>query len=256
MRAVRRAASPHTAGMAALGGDPLGEEPRPDAGRVVIPDDASELELDVRAWQREQAAAARRGRLDRLVRTRRWQRYGLSGPLVAGVLAIVAVFGSLLALLVPSGARDRATRAPLDPAPPSPAGRVGGLLLDRPVLVGGIERSVRELRPAVLALVPIPCRCTDLVDELSGQVAEFGLRLVVVAPDRRDDELAGLVAAARHGPALAAYDADGRLARDYAALGPTLVLVRDDGRVTGVERQARLGVRREPRLRQLVTGGG
>jgi len=243
--------------MAAVGGDPLGEEPHPDhADGVVVPDDARDLELDVRAWQREQAAAARRGRLDRLVRTRRWRRYGLSGPLVAGVLAIVAVFGSLLALLVPSGARDRASRQPLDPAPLAPAGRVGGLLLDRPLLVDGVERSVRELRPAVLALVPIPCRCGALVDELSGQAAEFGLRLVVVAPGRQDDELAGLVAAARHGPALPAYDADGRLARDYGALGPTLVLVRDDGRVTGVARQARPGLRLEPRLRQLVTAGG
>lgn len=243
--------------MAAVGGDPSGdEEPRPHPEDVVVPDDARDLELDVRAWRREQAAAARRGRLDRMVRTRRWRRYGLSGPLVAGVLALVAVFGSLLALLVPGGGRDRATRAPLDAAPPSPAGQVGGLLPDRAVLVGGVERSVRELRPAVLALVPIPCRCGELMDEISGQAAEFGLRLVVVAPSRRDDELPALVAAARHGPAVPAYDADGRLARDYAALGPTLLLVRDDGRVTGVEREARPGLRREPRLRQLVTGGG
>lgn len=245
--------------MAAPGDPGSGEERRPDVEPTepseVVPDDPRELELDVRAWRRERAAAARRGRIDRLLRTRRWRRYGLSGPLVAGVLILVAVFGSFLALLVPGGGRDRAARRPLDRAAPSPAGAIGGLLADRPLRVNGVERPARDLRPAVLALLPTPCRCEGLVAELSGQVAEFGLRLVLVASGDDSAELSRLVRAARRGPALPAYDRDGRLASEYAARGPTLVLVRDDGRVTGVERGARAGVRREPTLRQLVTSG-
>lgn len=247
----------HTAGMAVPGGPGGDEEQRSDVepmgADVVVPDDPGELELDIRAWQREQVASARRARIDRLVRTRRWRRYGMSGPLTASVLALVAVFGGLLALLVPTGARDRAARRPLDSAAPSPPGGIGGLVADRPLLVSGVERPARDFRPAVLALLPAPCRCGDLVNELSGQVAEFGLRLVLVASGERSAELSQLVRAARRGPALPAYDPVGGLARDYAASGLTLVLVRDDGRVTGVERQAGPGVRRESSLRQLVT---
>jgi len=235
--------------MAVAGGPTSGDEARYD---VHVPDDARGLELDVRAWRREQAATARRARLGRLFLTRRWHRYGLSGPLVAGVLSVVAVFGTLLALVVPSGSRERATRQPLDAAPPAPVGSVGGLVVDRQLRINGAGRPVRDLRPAVLALLPSPCRCGDLVDELSGQAAEFGLRLVLVASGAHDDELAALVAAARHGSALPAYDVEGRLAADYAARGPTVVLVRDDGRVTGVEREARPGRRRESALRRLV----
>ncbi len=245
-------ARPHTANMSAGGGE---RRPDDDGSHLAVPDDARGLELDVRAWRREQAAAARRARLGRLVYTRRWHRYGLSGPLVAGILLMVAVFGSLLALLVPSGGRERVARRPLDGAPPSPVGSVGGLLVDRRLQVHGGEQPVRELRPAVLALLPTPCGCGELIDELSGQAAEFGVRVVLVAPGRANDELSRLVKAARHGPVLPAYDPEGALARAYAASGPTLVLVRDDGRVTGVERQARAGLRREPALRPLVRAG-
>lgn len=220
-----------------------------------VPDDARELELDVIAWRRERAAGHRRALLDRVVRTRRWRRYGLSGPLVAAVLVIVAVFGALLALVVPTGGRARAPSRALDAAPPAPVGSVGGLLPDRRLTVGGVERSVRELRPAVLALVPPACRCGALVDELSGQAAEFGVRLVLVATSPDDDGLGDLVAAARHGSVLPAYDLEGWLAGAYAARGPTLVLVRDDGRVTAVERDARPGQRWEPSLRRLVATG-
>ena len=251
-------ATSHTADVAGAGGDPDSADDRrrdaePSHQDVVVPDDPSELELDIRAWHRDRVASARRARFDRLVRTRRWRRYGMSGPLTVGVLALVAVFGGLLALLVPTGARDRAARRPLDPAAPSPAGTIGGLLADRPVQITGVLRPARDLRPAVLVLLPARCGCAGLVDELSGQAAEFGLRLVLVAPAGSDPELPRLVSSARHGPVVAAYDEDGRLGRDYAARGPTLILVRDDGRVTGVEREARAGRHRESVLRQLVT---
>lgn len=246
--------------MAAVGGDSERGEERFDAASydVVVPDDARDLELDLLAWRREQAAATRKARVHRLLGAERWRGHGWSAPFVASVLAMVALFGSmltLLALLLPHGSRDRAPRRPLETAAPSPVGRVGGLLADRRLRVGGKDVAARELRPGVLALLPVPCRCGAVVDELSGQAAEFGLRLVLVAPAERDEELSGLIKAARHGPVVPAYDAEAGLARDYAAHGLTLVLVRDDGRVTGVERDARPGLRRESVLRRLVTSG-
>lgn len=223
---------------------------------VIVPDDIRELELEVQAWRREQAAAGRRARVDRLLRTRHWQRSRLAGSLVAGVLLVVALFGGLLSLVVPGSGRDRAPRRAPESAPPALTGKLGGLLPNLRLRLNGVDKAARSLPPAVLALLPIPCRCSRLVDELSGQAAEFGLTLVLVAPASTDPELPGLVSAGqRHGPVQAAYDAQGVLARDYAARGPTLVLVRDDGQVTGVERNAAPGQHREQMLRPLVGAG-
>jgi len=69
---------------------------------LVVPDDARELAAEAEALRRERRAAARRDRLGRLLLTRRWQRFGVSGPLVALTLVIVAAFGSLLVIFLPS----------------------------------------------------------------------------------------------------------------------------------------------------------
>ena len=63
---------------------------------VVIPDDISSLDAEVRALRRERRARARRARLRRLVNPR-----GVVGPLVIVVLLIVAGFASLLMLFQP-----------------------------------------------------------------------------------------------------------------------------------------------------------
>ena len=95
---------------------------------VVIPDDISSLDAEVRALRRERRARARRDRLRRMVSPR-----GVAGPLVIVVLLLVAGFASLLVLFQP-----RRTATPPAPLATSGAGsgrdgKLLGLLPDLPV---------------------------------------------------------------------------------------------------------------------------
>lgn len=111
---------------------------------MVVPDDARELESDRLRWLAEQErrtplpgqerrrtdrwpAADRPGDgepaprlppvLRRLLLTRRWYRYGLSGPLVVVVLVMVAGVASLAVFLaprLPPGPPARALASPAD----------------------------------------------------------------------------------------------------------------------------------------------
>src|SRR5215207_5062974 len=63
---------------------------------LVVPDDLSELDAEVRALQRERRARARRERLRRLADPRR-----VSTPLVVVALLLVTAFASLLVLFQP-----------------------------------------------------------------------------------------------------------------------------------------------------------
>ncbi len=219
--------------------EPVGPGPPAD---FVVPDDASELDLDLLAYRRELAARQRRARVERLFKTRRWQRYGVSGPLTVGVLMVVALFGSMLALLVPTTGATSPPPQTIAGRPAAAPGQVGGLLPDVTLRRAGRPVSGRALRPAVLALLPPGCRCARLLEEIGGQAREFDLPLVLVgaaAPDR--------------GGAL--RDPAGQLMGTYAARGVTLLLLRDDGVVTAVERDVKAGRRLEPELRLLVTAG-
>ena len=188
------------------------------------PDDARALEGDLRAWRREQAAAARRQRFAAAA-GRRWRWRGSSGL----VIALVAPIG----LPTTSEARPLAspTRSP---------GSIGGLLPSVTVRVGAKERAARELRPAVLAMLPQPCRCTLAVRELSAVVGQFALPLVLVTV-AGNAEIGALLTAARGSRSYPAYDAAATLADAYAARGLTAVLVRADGVVTAVQRDLHPG---------------
>ncbi len=88
-----------------VGGDPF------SLGDLVVPNDARELDADLRALRRERRAEYRRVLLRRVFLGRRWQRYGVSGPIVIGVLLVVAGFASLMLLFQPRRAQPAA--APL-----------------------------------------------------------------------------------------------------------------------------------------------
>ncbi len=170
---------------------------RSDGAPVDVPDDARDLERDRVALERERAAARRRARLRRLVLTRRWETHGVSGPLIVACLALVAVAGSGLALLVPRGTPDRPRATPLASPAVSPGLR-GGLLPDAVLAgagaAGGSERS-RDMRPGVVLLVgpgcePPPCRAD--VNDIVQTARASGLRTWLVA-----DNPTGLVELAR-----------------------------------------------------------
>ena len=244
--------------------------------RVEVPDDARELDLDVLAYHREQAALARRRQLSRIFLTRRWQRYGLSGPILVAVLLLVGVFAATVALVVPTGSQPHPRPRELDPTATAAPGQVDSLLPSDLVLhIGGQDRDARDLRPAVVALLPHGgCDCVPDVNVLSGQADEFGLRLYLVTPGEVDRGLDDLVRSLRRGHPVAAHDPEGVLQASFgdpaaaaskgaghpAALSPspgsrpapvTVVLVRDDGRVVATEHGWSHDQRLEPQLVRL-----
>ncbi len=131
------------------------EDDRPgDAGgaswvdRIVIPDDLSELDAEVRALRRERRAQRRRARLRRLTGSGR-----TGAPLLLVALLLIAGVAGLLVMFQP-----RRTAGNVTPLGATQA--ADDRLPDASVrLVDGTTRRIRDFHPAVLALAPIGCRC-------------------------------------------------------------------------------------------------
>ena len=234
---------------------PLPDEPSEDPlASLHAPDDARELAFEAEALRRERAASRRRQRWSRWLRTRRWERYGLSGPLVTAVLCVVAMLGALFVVLGPRP-QGRLTERPLA------GGRVGGeggLLVDAPLQVGSAEVSARVLRPGVLALLPDGCDCPLEAEQAIGQAASVRLpTYLVTGPDSGDDARA-LRETRRVRPEQVAHDSSGALAAAYDAdpRALTLLLVRADGVVDRVVRGFRQGQRLESSLVDVARASG
>jgi hypothetical protein len=212
------------------GGDPSWLE------SVVVPDDISALDADVRALYRERRAAARRRLLRRLVPLHR-----LSAPVVIVALILASGVAGLVVLFHPR-------RTGLDPAAPlatssARIGEPGGLVPDvRLALADGSTKPVRDYRPAVLALVPTGCACDTALRESALTAARHRVVFVLVGPAAPPPP----TASGDRGTILRGTDASGALARTYGASGPRahaagspiLVLVAGDGRVSRVLTEA------------------
>jgi len=198
---------------------------------LVVPDDARELAAEAEALRRERRAAARRQRLERVLLTRRWQRFGLSGPLVALTLVIVAAFGSLLVIFLPS--RPGQPGPGLLANPQAAPGTEGGLLPDATLQVGSRRVSVVGLRPAVVALVPRACRCPQRLEALLRASRSVGMRLVAVGPAGSPPQVPGALPGGR---VLLATDPQGTLSTAYDAPtdAVTALVVQGDGVVSAV----------------------
>jgi hypothetical protein len=247
---------------------PSGGEPRegtlpPLPAGVVVPDDARALEGDRSAWLQLQRRGERHRRWDRRWRavllTRRWERYGLSGPLVVAVLVLVALLGAMVTVLGPSHP-DRPASAPLAPGGAATAqgaaGGEGSLLPDLELRTATSTRSLRDARPAVLALVPAGCDCQAAVDAAFAQAAEFRLRMWLLAPPGGLLDVRRLSADVGNGSATPVEDTGGTLRGAYAARGLTLLLVHADGVVRRVVRDATAAVRLEGDLTTLDQAAG
>jgi hypothetical protein len=210
-----------------------------DALAVAVPDDARELDGDVLAYHRELRLARRRAQVDRVFLLRRLRPYGLTGPLVVVVLGLVVSVTALFLALGPGGSRSPRQEPLAEPL--AHVGEIDGLIPDAARGVDGSTRFARTLRPAVLALVPAPCGCPDVLDNLAHQSAQFGLRLYVVGPSSIDPEIDKLVSGVHSGHAVPAADPSGTLTKAYAAHGVTVVLLRSDGVVRAVVRDATAG---------------
>jgi len=231
-------------------------EPVPDDASwldgVTVPDDLSELSADVEAYHREIRQDARRRRVARITNTPSWQRLAL--PMAVAVCSFTLA-GAVFAILT-LGSPHRVLGPPRAPIATSsglpPSGEVGGLLPDVSVRTSIGARSVRELRPALVALVPLHCGCTALLKSLAGQAGEARIPLVVVAPASRDAEVDTLPGQLHNGSAEAVFDLHGELASTYAASGVTVIGLRPDATVSFIQRDVPDGAHLEPWLTQMV----
>lgn len=219
---------------------------------VVVPDDLSELSADVEAYHRELRQAARRRRIARITNTRVWQRLALP---MAVVVSSMTIAGAVFAILT-LGHPHRVLGPPRQPVAsaatlPVP-GEVGGLLPDVTVRTTVGAMSARELRPALIALVPLHCDCIDLLKALAAQAGEIPVPLVVVAPANRDAEVDAIAGQVHSGSAEAVFDLHGELAAAYSASGVTVLGLRPDATVSFVRRDVALGVHLEPWLQQMA----
>jgi hypothetical protein len=219
---------------------------------LVVPDDLRELSGDVEAYHRELRLAARRQRLERLTGTRAWQRFAMPLGVALCSLTLASAVFAILTLGHPHRALGPA-RAPIASAAAlPPTGEVDGLLPDVTVRTSVGAMSSRDLRPALLALVPLHCDCLDVLQALAGQAAEVHVPLVVVAPATRDAEVDTVSGQVHNGSAEAVFDLHGELASAYAASGVTVLGLRPDATVSFVRRDVAQDVRLEPWLQQMV----
>ncbi len=230
----------------------LGGEPdRDDFGLppvdIEIPDDARELDRDVQAYRREQRALQRRLRGGRLLGP--LTRGGTVMPLLAGCLVFALIAAVLLTLftatsgditspkVVATGPKTAstspsdATTAPPTAAPSHTPLQSAEKLPNQTIKVGGRDRSLRTLTPAVLALVPTTCGCATALQQLINQAAQAQVPLYLVATDSGMAQLSGIAANQTPVPPTVADDHRNVLAMTYHTAGLTAILASVDGSV-------------------------
>ena len=219
---------------------------------VVVPDDLSELQPDVEAYHRELRHAARRRRFARVTRTTAWQRFALPATVAIGSLAVAGAVFAILTLghqqpIVGPQATPISTSAGL-----AATGQVGGLLPSLTVRADSGPINVRDLRPALVALVPLRCNCAALINDLAGQAQEAKLPLVVVAPSTTDAEVSALPGQVHDGTVQTVFDLHGELRATYSAVGVTVLGLRPDGVVSFVRADVDASVPLELPLQEMV----
>lgn len=212
---------------------------------VSIPDDARDLDADRWAYYEE---------LSRTGRTRhspdqpgadhpsRWRDgqpwFGYRGsrisPLIFLIVSVVAMAATLLVAFVPRADAPQQTRTLA--APTADIGQLGGLMPSAAVGINGSPRLLRDIRPAVIAVIPegnCP-ECADAVAAAAADSSAAGVRLFVAGSREQMADLEALAAP------------NGALTMTYASnpfnvfrpTGVTMVLVAPDGAVTDVVRMA------------------
>lgn len=218
--------------------DRSGEAGRPGGGAswvdgIVVPDDISALDAEVRALRRERRAARRRDRLRRLTGPGR-----TSGPVLMVAVLLVAGVTGLLVLFQPR--RTPGTVSPVGGTEQSADRRLPDVLVR---LVDGTTRRVRDLRPAVLALAPVGCRCDAALRDVGTAAHEHGITYLLV-----DRTLPSLPPGLTDATAVRLVEPTGEIATRYGAErdsrrvtgGPVLVLVGSGGQVSRVLPEASL----------------
>jgi hypothetical protein len=110
-------------------------------------------------------------------------------------------------------------------------GHIGGPLPDKTLVIAGKATRLRTLQPAVLALVPVGCQCTNAMRDLADEAAEARVALYFVGTGAALSQLGKLAAKTGHGAVRVAEDVHNVLGTTYRHAGLTAILVHADGSV-------------------------
>jgi hypothetical protein len=132
-------------------------------------------------------------------------------------------------------------------------GQIGGPLPDKRVIIAGKATRLRSLPPAVLALVPAGCQCTNAMRDLASEAATARVALYFVGTGAAISQLRRGQQAAHAGrrPVRVADDVHNVLGATYRHSGLTAILVHADGSVGRVAPGLRPGLWLTPAFMQL-----
>jgi hypothetical protein len=253
-----------------LGGEPERDDFGLPPVDIEIPDDARELDRDVQAYHRELRAERRRLRAGRLRGP--LTRDGMVLPLLAGCLVLALISGTLLTLFSSGqadapGSPNRVSAGPAKTAhgtTPGKAaagnaaavGKVDGPLPNKTLVIAGAATRLDALPPAVLALVPLGCRCAKALQELVRQAATAKVQLYFVGNGSGMAQLPRLASMAGQPAAYLADDVHNVLGNTYRPVGLTAILVHAGGLVAQVARGLQPGLKLTPQFQQLSPSRG
>jgi hypothetical protein len=227
----------------------------PDPDRVVIPDDAAELDSDLWAWRAEQLRSRRPTPWTHPMRSTRMRVAGRVIPMVLGSLLLVAFLASLATTVRPATV-EAVPAAPLATTS-VPDGQVGGLLPPGIVDVDGATRTTRDLRPATLVMLPSAGASQRLLDAVHLQAQAYGIPLALVGPPERETLMRATSSEIGAGTVPVVVDRASAIA-ESVGLAPTssvtIIVVGTDGRIHAVVRNPADGVQLQPVLSRAVAG--
>jgi hypothetical protein len=233
------------------GGDPERDDYGLPPVDIEIPDDARELDRDFQAYHRE----LRVQRRHRLVRRLGGPltRDGMVLPLLASCLALTLLAGTLLTMFTARRAIPSTLQTTSSPRRDQPAvGQLGGPLPPASVtLDSGQRRTLRDFRPAVLALVPAGCDCATAAHQLSAQAAAASVKLYFVAAGPAVVQARALARQAGLYADRVVTDTDDVMGGTYQPVGLTAVLVYKDGSVGSITPDRGAGFQLKDSMRRL-----
>lgn len=209
----------------------------PEWAGFVVPDDISELDEESHALRAELHGRRDRRGLRWLFGSRPRRRFEPSGLLVLAVLVVALFIASLGIFLQPSAPRAPVPRPLAHPT--ALPGSSDALLPDLAVTVGGSSAwRLRNVRPAVLVVLPAQCDCGPLIDDVITGTAASRLKVLVIGSVSDP----ALPSSAPRSRVTASTDSGGRLAATYqAGSNPMVLFVRSDGTVSRVLHNAKPG---------------